>query len=82
MNEINFVELKNIYECVNLLLDYYGNQNIINVGDKNIATVFGHIDDLELELVNHSAKRERKLPCYFFKRHKNSPLSVILVFDI
>ena len=37
MNEINFVELKNIYECVNLLLDYYGNQNIINVGDKNIA---------------------------------------------
>ena len=49
MNEINFVELKNIYECVNLLLDYYGNQNIINVGDKNIADKYNGFVDFSLE---------------------------------
>lgn len=52
MNEINFVELKNIYECVNLLLDYYGNQNIINVGDKNIADKYNKLSKIRSSIIN------------------------------
>ena len=52
MNEINFVELKNIYECVTLLLDYYGNQNIINVGDKNIADKYNKLSKIRSSIIN------------------------------
>ena len=52
MNEINFVELKNIYECVNLLLDYYGNQTIINVGDKNITDKYNKLSKIRSSIID------------------------------
>lgn len=52
MNEINFIELKNIYECVNLLLDYYGNQTIINIGDKNIADKYNKLSKIRSSIID------------------------------
>jgi len=52
MNEINFVELKNIYECVNLLLDYYGNQTIINIGDKNITDKYNKLSKIRSSIID------------------------------
>lgn len=52
MNEINFVELKNIYECVNLLLDYYGNQTIINIGDKGIADKYNKLSKIRSSIID------------------------------
>lgn len=52
MNEINFIELKNMYECVNLLLDYYGNQTIINVGDKNITDKYNKLSKIRSSIIN------------------------------
>lgn len=52
MNEINFIELKNMYECVNLLLDYYGNQTIINVGDKNITDKYNKLSKIRSSIID------------------------------
>ena len=52
MNEINFIELKNIYECVNLLLDYYGNQTIINIGDNNIADKYNKLSKIRSSIID------------------------------
>lgn len=52
MNEINFIELKNIYECVNLLLDYYGNQTIINIGDKNIVDKYNKLSKIRSSIID------------------------------
>lgn len=52
MNEMNFVELKNIYECVNLLLDYYGNQTIINIGDKNITDKYNKLSKIRSSIID------------------------------
>jgi len=52
MNEMNFVELKNIYECVNLLLDYYGNQTVINIGDKNITDKYNKLSKIRSSIID------------------------------
>lgn len=52
MNEINFIELKNMYECINLLLDYYGNQTIINVGDKNITDKYNKLSKIRSSIID------------------------------
>lgn len=52
MNKINFTELKNLYECVNLLLDYYGNQTIINVGDKNITDKYNRLSKIRSLIID------------------------------
>jgi hypothetical protein len=52
MNKMNFTELKNLYECVNLLLDYYGNQTIINVGDKNITDKYNRLSKIRSLIID------------------------------
>lgn len=49
---MNFTELKNLYECVNLLLDYYGNQTIINVGDKNITDKYNRLSKIRSLIID------------------------------
>lgn len=52
MNKINFTELKNLYECVNLLLDYYGNKAVINDGDKSTADKYNRLSKIRSLIID------------------------------